>query len=79
VLALVVVADAALIVFSSGVLIHSSSLVTVMYQGDIVLPASDDQRGPDFSKPFKSVYCSYWDGFRIKRIDGRRPCPLLMR
>jgi hypothetical protein len=67
--------DVGLFVSGKKLLVHSEVERTVVYQGDIVLLATPERVGPDYSKPINSAYCTYWNGIRLTRPGGLRKCP----
>jgi hypothetical protein len=67
---IVLLCDLVLIVSGKKLLVHSQVERVVVYQGDIVIPATSKTVGADYSKPINSAYCTYWSGIRLVRGGG---------
>ena len=65
VLGLALLCDLGLIVSGKQVLVDSQIKRVVVYQGDIVVPATSRTIGPDYGKPIDSAYCTYWNGIKL--------------
>jgi hypothetical protein len=62
--------DFVLFVSGKKLLIHSDVKKVVVYQRDILLPATSEIVGADYSKPIDSAYCTYWNGITLIRGGG---------
>lgn len=67
-LLLLLFADAALLVSSRKLLVHSYEAQMVTREGDVILPASPERRGPGYSAPYAITTCVYWTGLTLSRM-----------
>jgi len=78
---LVLALDVALLASARRLFVYSYTVESVTYEGDVILPATPDRRGPSYSEPYDLPICVYWTGVAIVRTPqvGRDPCPRLTR
>ena len=65
---LLIVSDALLLISGRKLLVYVYDEQMVTHEGDLILPATPERRGPGYSAPYLLTTCVYWTGFKVSRM-----------